>query len=176
MADCHGNSPHDTGYEDAHEGATSSAQYVSWELRGSGAGRGVRVESDASSGMSTDICLDAIFDWMTVDGHFDARVTRNCAPGWDRISDSGGDFWEPDNLWGPRTLTGIQKGAGCKYEQVSTSGHTAPWLGDCDNVTGHQCVPSTVAPWTDLAQRVWVRHQDTTIDYNSGGVPYDPYD
>lgn len=172
-ADCHGNSAHDNGYKYAFTGAVGSEQDVFWELGGIYGGRGVRVMSRAGASMSTDICLDSLFDWMTLSGHFDARVARNCAPDTERVSDSGGDEWQPDDDWGNRTLTGIQKGAGCKYLQTTNP----PSYGTtCYDVTWAVCSPTTASPWTALSQRVWVRHQDTTIDYNSGGDTDNPAD
>mgnify|MGYP000943592718 CR=1 FL=1 len=57
--------------------------------------------------MPTTMCLDAIVDWMTVSGHYDARNARNCAPGTSR----SGTITEPAN-WGNRDVTGLQKAAG----------------------------------------------------------------
>jgi hypothetical protein len=162
-ADCHGNGDN-YGAATVHMGGSNKYQYMYWNK----ADRLVRVVSKTSSGMSTDICLDAYMDWMTESGHYDARIARNCFPatGSYRESDSGGDGYQPEPAgWGGRTVTGLQKAAGCKYLQTGSTS-----LGPCDYVEPESvCDISGAHPWTSKTQRVWIRFQNGLIDYNNGG-------
>jgi len=113
--------------------------------------------------MSTDICLDAYVDWETTvgGGHYDRRQGRNCKPG----SGFGGTITEPSNFNG-RPVTGLQKAAGCRYEQVP-SAH----LGTCDYDTEGEsnCYFSSALAWTSKCAATLVRHEDGTTDFEDGG-------
>jgi hypothetical protein len=161
-ADCHGNGD-DVGGDTRHMGAPSSFQYMYWDKPG----KRVRVVSNTDSGMNTNICLDAYLDWMTEENHYDARVARNCDPGSYRESDSGGDGYQPEpSNWGGRTVTGLQKAAGCKYVQNTNP----PSLGDCEYVEPESvCNVFGAFAWTNKTHRVWLRAENGTIDYNNGG-------
>ena len=121
--------------------------------------------------MSTDICLDALVDWMTTSGHYDARDARNCKPGPN--SYRSGSIIEPSD-WGGRSVTGLQKAAGCKYIQT-TSPST---YGTCDYApeTPAPCKFNTndAHPWYTKGHAVWLRRQDGTIEFNDGGNVQSP--
>lgn len=172
-ADCHGNGDN-AGSGSKALGGSGSYQEWSWNL----STRVVYVHSVSSAGMSTDICLDAYVDWMTAsgDGHYDRRQGRVCQPG----SFAVGQFLEPVG-WGGREVTGLQKAAACRYEQVPPPAH----LNKCnvlpedagsydtesaiDPNTGEYCRFATPLPWTSKCAGTYVRHEDGTVDVGDGG-------
>lgn len=135
-----------------------------WDLTG----RRVRLVASPDAAVPTYRCHDAWVDWATVSGHYDARLTRNCDPGSYRETDSGGDGWEPEpSNWGGRNVTGIQKGAGCVHNQNSITFDT------CAQYPQNLSTCSIGSDYT-LTQmknfvRYWIRYQDGTIGFNSGG-------
>jgi hypothetical protein len=157
FADCGGNGL-DSGAGSRHVGATGSTQSWSWEL----STRHVTVGSVTGGSMSTDLCLDAYFDWMTQNqSHYDRRTARNCAPG---TAISSGTFTEPTNFDGS-PVTGLQKAAGCKYLQVPDA-----HLGDCSYDTesarhddGTYCEFTKPLAWTSKCSKTWIRHEDQTV-------------
>lgn len=74
-------------------------QFGSW----SKSNRRIRLKVAPNSNLSTSRCMDALLDWGTTGGHYDARVIRSCRPGRAEETDPGGDqSWsEPANWGGP---------------------------------------------------------------------------
>lgn len=167
FADCHTDGVN-SGDDYAYVGPAGSSEHGAWDLQA----KAVREDTYAGSGMSTSKCVDTYLDWATTIGHYDSRLTRVCQPGGHRVTDMGGDGWaqEPSD-WGGRTVTGLQKGAGCFYNQSTEN------FDICTNFPEHLpgCVYDLVYDSFSLGDmtwftRYWVTHQDGTIDYNSGGL------
>jgi hypothetical protein len=101
---------------------------------------------------------------MTTDNHYDARISRNCdATG---TSNRGGAFQTEPSNWGGRTVTGLQKAAGCVYQQAGT-----PYYSGCEYLAGSQagCEPSATA-WNTYSHATFLRREDgTTPVYWDGG-------
>lgn len=166
FADCHADGVN-SGDDVKYVGPGTSSEEGAWDL----GAKAVKEFTDADFGMSTSKCLDTYVDWATTSGHYDQRLTRVCQPGGWRLTDQGGDGWalEPSD-WGGRTVTGLQKGAGCLYNQSTGN------FDDCSDFPEHLsgCVYDLVTDSFTLSYmkwftRWWVTYQDGTIAYNSGG-------
>lgn len=168
FADCHGNGV-DSGSADASVGAQGSKQTVAWNL----GNREVRVRSKTGDGLNAGKCLDAAFDWMTdgiTDGHYDARIARNCRPGTVVQSDADGNgYWLEPSDWGNRKVTGIQKAAGCNYDESNESyGNSCEYVAaGVDNCTFTKAIP--FASGDSGPARIILRGNSGALFYNSGG-------
>ena len=102
---------------------------------------------------------------MTTSGHYDARGARNCQPGTTR----SGTITDPSG-WSGRNVTGIQKAAGCTYNQTSP-----PSYSGCSHVPASGCTfpAESAGAWTHTSHAILLRAQDGTVNFNSGGVPSD---
>lgn len=158
-ADCHSDGD-DVGSGYTHAGAGS--QFMSWNRLT----RQVQVQSNAGSGMSTSVCLDAIVDWMTVEGHYDNRTARNCDPGSSRSALRT----EPSN-WAGRTITGLQRAVGCRYVQVEP-----PEYQNCEYLppSADGCEIGAAHYWYTPGHAVWLRRENGEIEYNDGGNEASP--
>lgn len=161
QADCHTDGI-DVGGAYTDVGQGTSSQFMSWNKTS----REVKVYSTASSGMSTEVCLDAIVDWMTVSGHYDNRTSRNCDPG----SSRSGIRYE-DSGWAGRTITGLQKAAGCRYVP-------GPSYENCMYVPASEsgCPISSASFWYEKGHAVWLRRENGDVEYNNGGNEASPSD
>ena len=162
-ADCHGDGDN-AGTGTKHVGANNSTQTMTWNL----GDRTTYVWSEAGSGMSTDHCLEAQSDWETVAGHYDARAARTCKPGGHRE----GTYTEAAS-WSGRDVTGLQKAAGCIYQQ-----YPPDYLNSCDYVAESEdtsmCPFGAAFPWNDKTHAVYLRRENGDIEFNDGGDPSDP--
>lgn len=111
--------------------------------------------------MSTSVCLEAIVDWMTEAGHYDARASRNCMP----ASGRSGSRTEPSG-WGGRDVTGLQKAAGCKYVQTEP-----PEYSNCEYLPHSEagCSVGDAHYWYTPGHAVWLRRENGETEYNDGG-------
>lgn len=173
FADCHGDGDGD-GSGTTNVGPTTSSQYLAWSL----SSRTMTVRAMNSDNVSTNYCLEARNDWITdgvitPGGHYDARASRNC----DATSNStrGGTITEPSN-WGGRTVRGLQKAAGCIYDQYP-AGDPPEYLG-CVYVAASKdgCTfpQNSARAWTAMSHAVFLRREDGTTDYNDGGAVSSP--
>lgn len=101
--------------------------------------------------MSTAVCQDTRVDWMTTSGHYDARGARTCQVGSLRV----GAIYDPAG-WSARDVTGLQKAAGCVYNQgpVTYSG--------CQYVSASASgcpFPTTARVWTAKVHSILLRAQ-----------------
>lgn len=178
FADC---SPHGNGVNSGSAyfsvGPSGSSQSSTWNL----GNRTVYVGTITSSGMSTSRCHDMMFDWATDSGHYDARQVRNCDPGSQASSQSSGSWPanEPSG-WAGRDVNGLQKGAGCVYNQSSESFVECVQFPDrlpqCvfGNGPGASPYPSNENDSRPIAEkknftRYISRSENGTLTYNSGG-------
>lgn len=125
--------------------------------------------ADNQNGVNSGRCLDAYVDWSTIEGHYDQRVVRNCKG--TSYRQSGPSGWLTEDPDGPRTIRGLQKGAGCLYDAVAPVSYL-----DCgqypDNLPGCVVDDDFVSPFGDYRQRTWIRFVDGTIDLFDGGIPW----
>lgn len=181
-ADCNPNANGaDSGSAYFNVGSAGSSQSSTWNL----ADRSVYVGTITGSGMQADKCHDMMFDWATNSGHYDSRQIRNCAPGTQTSSQSGtpqGTFpaREPSD-WAGRTVSGLQKGAACSYNQPDQNyvdcGQFAARLPGCvfGNGPGASTYPSafddarSITDKTKYARYI-SRSQSGILVYNDGGI------
>lgn len=166
FADCHGDGVN-SGSTQTYVGV--GIQRWEWSL----ANRRAYTRSESQPAMSYDLCLDAIFDWETQSNHYDSRVTRMCAKG----RAHGGTVTEPAG-WGGRTVTGLQKAAGCKYLQTSPPAASPPDYAACDHdpdsETGCPITANAANAWNTLDHAVFLMRQDGQVEINPGGAVSDP--
>jgi hypothetical protein len=132
-------------------------QYGTW----SRADRRLRLGAYPQSTMSTNRCMDAMLDWQTASGHYDARVVRSCRPGGVATTDPGGDgYWSEPSDWAGRTVTDMQKGGGARIDDDYVNGNFAlyAWEGFAGAGTGsYSSRPRTC---TDKFARMRTLYQD----------------
>lgn len=156
FADCHGDGDN-SGSGTTNVGPTTSSQYLAWDL----SDRKMTVRATNSDEVSTNYCLEARNDWITdgrvtSGGHYDARASRNCdATG---ASVRGGTITEPSS-WGGRNVKGLQKAAGCIYDQYP-AGDPTEYLGCVyvpESKSGCTFPQDSARPWTAMSHAVYLR-------------------
>lgn len=158
----------DVGWDQVFRG--SGNQYASWNATTTPD----KVRAYSSTGaVHSNRCQDLFFDWWTNgDGHYDARVVRNCKDNSHRETEQNGDNWHKEN--DPRrTLAGVQKAAGCIYYINITSYVSPDAIVDCsqltqtrDNVTDSH---SYGASGNNFFVHFWIRWPNGDKDIVSGG-------
>lgn len=106
--------------------AAPGHQYANWSY----SSRLLRLGSYPDLGMNSDRCMDAMLDWQTSAGHYDARVVRSCKPGSPATKDPGGDgFWFEPSGWAGRNIVNMQKGGGARIDDDYVGGnfHMYAW-------------------------------------------------
>lgn len=84
--------------------------------------------------LSSTYCLDIKMDVRTGGGHYDARVLRNCNPGYTWATDPGGDgYWEDPEGWQDRSVTAFKKLVAYSIEDNLSSWSNVSWVEDGDN-------------------------------------------
>lgn len=112
-------------------------------------------------------CADSWFDWSTASGHYDARLTRNCQPGSDRVAASSTSGYQ-EHL-NSRELIGIQKLGGCVYYFQDGLLHGCqqdPPYGMCDVSNS-----SVEENGNNYSTYTWLRYTDGSTSYFTGGDP-----
>ena len=130
-------------------------QAMSWNY----AGRSVTITSRTAGGMSTDRCIDAIFDWRTSGPHFDGRKARNCQAG---TAITG--LVNESNF---ASVVGPRISGGCYYNQANSP---ATFFG-CESVPGSILPYPSPVPWTAMSHYVFLRAESGAFETNSGGDP-----
>jgi hypothetical protein len=156
-ADCHGDGV-DSGSATKYKGA--GTQTMQWSL----SGKRVWVYSYTEDDMSTSVCLESKFDWMTNNGHYDARVSRNCSVD----SVYGGSISEAPNFSGA-SVTGVQKSAGCRFVQSSSVYASDDCAYISDSVPGCKWIDHL--GWTSPSHAAFLRKQNGDPEFNDGGDP-----
>jgi hypothetical protein len=162
LADCHGIGTL-SGAANANQGPGASYQNLQWDRNA----RTATVWASNTDEVLPSYCLDAAVDWITAAGHYDARIARNCDD--TGTSTRGGTVNEPSG-WGGRTVNGLQKAAGCYYEQTSP-----PYYSLCEYVPGSAagCYFSTATAWNNYSHSTFLRRQDgSTQPWDGGLVQY----
>lgn len=156
-ADCYGDGV-DSGSATKYKGA--GTQTMQWSL----SSKRSWVYSYTEDDMSTNVCLEAKFDWMTNGGHYDARVSRNCS----LESVYGGSISDAPNFFGA-SVTGVQKSAGCRFVQSSSVYASDDCAYISDSVPGCKWIQHL--SWEDASHAVFLRKQNGDLEYNDGGNP-----
>lgn len=124
--------------------------------------------------MSTDRCMDAMLDWKTTSGHYDARVVRSCDPGGKVSTDPGGDgYWQEPSDWGGRTITDMQKGVGARIDDDYVDGNFAMYAHEDFAGAGGGAYSARPRTCTDRFARVRTLYQDGHIQ-SCNSDPSDP--
>jgi hypothetical protein len=170
FADCnaHGDGD-DQGSQVTTVGSGISYQTGLWDKPG----KRIRLVAATDTAMSPDRCHDVYVDWaVATSDHYDLRMLRNCDPGSYRETDATGDGYsdEPSD-WGNRNVTGMQKSAACSYVQ-STHSFNSSCVQYDENIFG--CAITAAfdipLPTGHRYARWFVRWENGTVDYDSGGI------
>jgi hypothetical protein len=161
-ADCHGSGDTEGS---GHKTVGAGTQDLSWNL----SSRSTSVSSVTNSSMLTSVCLEARSDWITSSGHYDARASRNCRPG----SSRSGTLTDPSG-WGGRSVNGLQKAAGCEYNQATSPTTYSVCQYVVASIAGCGFPSDSARPWTAWSHAVFLRAQDGSLQFNNGGVVSDP--
>jgi hypothetical protein len=167
-ADCHGDGDN-SGSGTQHVGAAANTEHWTWDL----SSREIFVQSDTSSLLNLDDCMDANVDWMTSTaggqpngGHYDSRTARDCKPSGFRQ----GTITEPSGFDGC-DVTGLQKAAGCRYNQDTGNETGCLYDGETaiDPDTGQFChFNSDGLVYGSLCHAIFIRYENGTSDFNGG--------
>lgn len=146
-------------------GASPSTQSAHW----SRADKRLRLYNYASSGMSSNRCIDILFDWRTSGGHYDSRTLRNCRPGGTVRTDPSGDGWWSEN-WGPRSITGVRI-----VSSAVISDSTLERVGEQENVHGAMAYPrpATQGQWSSRVRTLYESGSTATTQNSAKPYPCD---